>query len=191
MVVSFIKTLPYDPTFGGMYSLYEGYVLSASQKTDPPIKLIKKPLCETTRATVFTSTLQRTQQTARLLYSDTFTAHCLLNEIEFNLNLLVTKNQFEQHGSRIVRKRFVEVFVQNSLSESHLDMKIRIIKLLSFLKRQNTEHIICVSHSFFMKILQSYLESNGQTFKDPYIIKKYIIPSQPTYEYGQGFEIDI
>lgn len=64
MKVTFIKTLAYDPTFGGQHSLYDGYRLSALQKTDPPLRSadISKQIHPYSH--VYVSDFLRTKQTA-------------------------------------------------------------------------------------------------------------------------------
>jgi broad specificity phosphatase PhoE len=111
-----------------------------------------------------------------------------LCEVRFDLSKLVTREEFEKMGSELVRERFVEGFIQDTLSEKRKEILSRAERILDTI-RNSAEPLVMVSHSFFMKIIQAHCESKNLE-EDPTIIREYILRKEKTYEFGHGFVVN-
>ena len=189
------KTFKYDPTFGGLYSRYRGYALTSLQKRSPSIKKASNLVDIPSRLTnpIFCSPLKRGRETAFFVRSNKGLDIKILkelNEIKFSLKRLLTEEEYNKYGSDLVRERFIEAFVNDCLSEKRIDIKRRITRLLYKLKNLPDGYYLLVSHSFLMKILQSYVK-NKNLFKDPRILLKSFDYAKKTFNHGYGFEFNI
>ncbi len=197
MKVDVIKIGKYDPTQAGKFSKYEGYCLSTSEKIDhslteegchdlakhaPPIKEF-----------LYHSTLLRGIQTAACLPK---TENCKiiplieLREVPFALENLLSAKEFEENGSTLVRARFVEAFVDNTLLETRQQIQDRLQNILNILRISNGEATTLISHSFLMKILESMM-NDIDVFNDPNLLAQVIPSDKKTYPFGEGFSFEI
>ena len=189
--ITIIKTAAYDPTLSVRYGLYDGYCLSTLQKTQPHITVPAKPLTkQEVKGQVYCSTLTRSIETARL-HTPRPQRTSLLNEVLFDLKTLVTEAEFESQGSGLVRQRFVEAFVNDQLLDSRAAILARVKELLQFLKAQDQTHILCVSHSFFMKVLEAYIKTSDKLEAHPDVLAAFISSKKHTYPYMEGFEFKL
>lgn len=139
------------------------------------------------------SNLTRARETAeviRELFSDSSISlkpTPLLNEVRFSIKALATEEEYQKHGSDIVRKRFIDHFIADKLLESREEIAKRIQGLLKLLNTQyQNKRVLCVSHSFFMKIFKIYL-ADSNLFEDPDILKDHFNPKKKTFEFCEGF----
>lgn len=186
------KTLCYDPTFKGKYSKYQGYSKILLVDLDPSIEKITKVDLKVKFDAIYHSSLLRGRESAIAFSSTKNNLEKLdyLNEIIFDLNDLVTENQYQSMGSNIVRKRFIEAFIEDRLLEKRQKIKQRIGELISFLHNLENGSYLLVSHSFFMKILQSYLMENT-LFENPEILTSHFNFKQKTFDFGDGFNFNL
>lgn len=193
--IIFRKIFPYDPTFSGKFTRYKGYSLITLQKESPSVEKnliincpsnIKKP--------IFCSSLKRGQETAKLVSKqldiEKIEKSDLLTEIMFDLKKLLTKEEFEKFGSDLVRKRFMESFIEDQLTESRKHIRQRIDKILNKIKKLNEDNYLLISHSFFMKIVQIYQKDN-RLFDQPGLLGVYFDPNEKTFNFGEGFEFNL
>lgn len=188
--IQFRKVLKYDPTIEGTYTLYQGYSKSVKHETDPEIisiqhtKLKYKPDC------ILSSPLLRARKTAEVFATEYGISEIILHndliEIPFNLNKLVSETEFIQKGSTWVRKRFIESFISNSLEEKHASINKRIDNVLTMLYHSSESRFLLISHSFYMKIFEAYLEY-PELFKNPELIRNKFDFKRKTYSFGEGF----
>ncbi len=192
MKVIMRKIFAYDPTFKGKYSRYEGYCRSTLQQESPDINEEKysiEPLVFD--GPIFSSSLKRGYQSAEAFrehYKDKKIVKTeLLNEIKFDLKKLVSEKEFEQEGSKLVRKRFIEAFIKDDLSEKRSEIQKRMDDFMKIFSNREGATVLAISHSFFMKILEIYLKDK-KLFENPEILLKEFDPMQKTYGFGTGFE---
>lgn len=189
------KIYPYDPTFGGKYTKYEGYSLVTRQKLSPKISsTIKISLPSKVNAPVYCSTLIRARQTARIISKlsniNKIQETPELDEILFDLKSLLTKDDYDKYGSNLVRQRFIEAFIKDELLESRRSIKSRVKRLLSKLDKLSDGKYILVSHSFFMKLLQIFLK-HEDLFESPEILKDNFDYRKKTFNFGEGFRFTV
>lgn len=189
------KVFPYEPTFNGKYSRYQGYCLSALQKESPSIKTECSIMIEgIVQSPIYCSSLKRGQETAacfgkKMGVTKIFqTPH--LNEVLFDLKNLVSEEEYRSLGSNLVRKQFIQAFIEDRLLESRSNLEKRINFLFEDLNKLKGGNYLLISHSFFMKILQVYLK-DGQLFNHPEILKVNFDYQQKTFEFGEGFEFNL
>jgi hypothetical protein len=185
------KTFRYDPTVNGKYSKYDGYYLIGKQEVDPEIVAAPQLKKFNETQVVFCSKLKRGIETALKISKDkNVIVLPELNEVRFDLGTLVNINEYDKYGSYLVRKRFINAFIENNLLETREDIEIRIEKLFKLLKNFPDGNYLMISHSFIMKILQIYIKDRN-LFKKPEMIRKYFDVNNRTYEFGTGFEFNL
>jgi hypothetical protein len=190
------KIFPYDPTYGGKYSKYNGYCLSASNKTDPHI--IGKADIKIERRDnlhILSSPLQRAKDTAEALAEELHIADIAylaeLSEIPFDMKQMLSNDEYERFGSNLVRERFIEAFFSDTLSEKRNTLQKRIKKLIANLSRLPNGNYVIVSHSFFLKLVQIYLTVGDLIFEQPKLVEEYIDPTEKTFDNGKGFDFSL
>jgi broad specificity phosphatase PhoE len=107
-----------------------------------------------------------------------------LDEILFDSGLLCTEKEYTRFGSNIIRKRFLDFFVNDNLTETLEQIKSRIDNLekdLNVLDRKY-KNILCISHTFFIKLVLIY-KKNRNLFSEPHIIKNNINPNKRIMEF--------
>ncbi|MEK7497973.1 MAG: histidine phosphatase family protein, partial [Patescibacteria group bacterium] len=181
------KTFKYNPCHSGLPK-YESYEAVTRQTYSPEIIMPEKH--EKFDLPTFCSSLIRCVQTAKATSCGKTVELDDLREIKFSLHDLVSKKEFETDGSVLVRKRFIEAFIKDTLLESRTQTKKRMDSLLKKLKNLPDRDYLLVSHSFYMKILQGYL-CDKELFRKPRLLRKYFDPLVKTFENGEGFEFDV
>lgn len=187
------KTFPYDPTLSGKHKKYEGYRLIASQKTDPELIELLDINPDAVPDLILSSPLKRAVQTANFFSKQKNTPMIImddLREVQFDLKNLVSEVEFNKHGSNLVRQRFINSFIEDDLIDSRQQLQNRLNKTLDFIKKCERDKILIVSHSFLLKILETYL-NDSFLFERPKIIKSYFDTTQKTYEFGEGYNFCI
>ncbi len=198
MAIEVVKIGRYDPTLNGRYSRYEGYALSASNKTDPSLTPEARQDLHTKRSklkgqVIFHSPRLRAIETAAILAGSAPNKpqreEPSLTEIPFNMRHLVTQQEYESAGSNLVRERFVDAFVDDALLETRMSILQRAQYLLGMLAGLEYDVVTLVSHSFFMKVLEATVQGLPLE-KDPEILRTLINPTQKTYPFGEGFTFE-
>lgn len=182
------KIFPYDPTFGDTFSKYKGYREITKQKMDPGI-IDNVERHSTIAEVTYCSSLRRAVESAKK-YNNVYHTTSDLKEVLFDLSDLITENDFVSYGSKLVRQRFIERFITNSLLESRESIFLRIESLQKLLTNTESKTILLVSHSFFMKILEAFFTTQCKIVDHPELIKNFILPDQKTYEFGKGFDFN-
>lgn len=194
VTLNFRKILEYDPTFNGKFSKYEGYNVTTLQQENPDILLNQKNILDIPQnitLPVFSSPLIRAMGTASKYYhANNIITLEDLSEIKFSLHSLLSESEYKNSGSTLVRERFVEAFISDSLIEKRLEIKSRMDILLNKFSLFKEGNYLLISHSFFMKVFQVYLE-NKNLFEDPSILKTRINPTRRLFEFGKGFEFSL
>lgn len=181
--VFFRKNLEYDPTFKGKFSRYEGFLKISVKDFDPEI-LPGQKLLGRKKTNSFCSTALRSRQSVV-----NGTELNILDEIRFNLGNLLTRDEYGAGGSNLVRERFLLFFEKDLLDESRINVQDRLNKLLRFIEDLPNGKYLFVSHSFVMKIFETYLKEPG-LFEKPEKLRGYLNPQNKTYNFGEGFEYE-
>lgn len=187
MKISFIKIAQYGSAVP-ITRKYTFYAQATKQVSDPDIDL---PISYHPRyqrgqyMTVFSSPLRRGLSSASYL-AQHVVALDQLREVRFDLTQLVTKQEYMLYGSNLVRGRFVKAFIADTLLEKRQMIIGRVRKLLLYLYSLHTNEIVCVSHSFFMKIIEAHTKG-CDLLQYPEKIADFIQPNTKTYPFGEGF----
>lgn len=189
--IFFRKVFPYDPTFGGKFSRYEGYSLITLQKDSPGVSEVI-PLKLKIGVPILASPLKRARETAvqvaKELSINKIEYLPCLSEVRFDLGSLVSESEFLKDGSNLVRKRFVEEFIKDNLSEKREDIKKRVQELEQMVNNLPQGNYLVIGHSFYMKILESYFKHKN-LFEEPEVLALGFDCSKKTYDFGKGFEV--
>ncbi|RJR28212.1 hypothetical protein C4564_05930 [Candidatus Microgenomates bacterium] len=193
-MIYFRKILEYDPTFEGKYDEYDGYSKITLQKLDPEIIVnqhYKLDLPKNVSQPIFCSPLTRAKQTAQKHFKlDGIEVLEDLQEIKFDMHKLLSKQEYKIEKSNLVRKRFIEAFINDELSESSQTIQRRLDSVLSKVSHLEPGNYLVISHSFFLKILQCYL-AEKDLFKKPALLKVRFNPNKKTFDFGSGFELEL
>jgi hypothetical protein len=185
--MQFQKILSYD-VYGQDPSRRFDYVCSLlDQSIDPP-SLESSQLTAGQRAVFISPRLRAIS----CLNSETATEVTIvpaLNEIPFDLRLGCTAEEFAAKGSVVVRQTFIKLFVEDKLNISHHDLKNEFDYLLS-LSEQNKD-ALAVSHTFRLKLLETYLKTNQKLFAEPTLIHNYLNPTVHFAHFGSFIDIYI
>lgn len=187
MRIYFRKTFEYNPIHSGL-SKYESYEAITRQTRSPDIVDLKSS--EHFSLRTYCSSLKRCQHTAEILSSGKITALNELREIKFSLRNLVTSKEFEKYGPSLVRERFIQGFINDSLLEKRENIQKRIKRVIKIVSLGNNNKLI-VSHSFTMKMFEAYLKEGLDIFEGPNLISKVIHVQTETYGFGKGFVVEI
>ncbi len=193
--ITVLKIFPYDPTFHQKYDRYDGYALSTLQFEAPQVtEDLQLHFRKDFNQPIICSNLLRSKQTAQKI-ADRLGSYNIeslktINEVKFDLNKLLSKKEFNKSGSNLVRKRFINCFIEDNLTEKRENIKKRIHSLLSYLETLPDGNYLVISHSFFMKILETYL-THKNLFEKPEILKQTLNYHNKTYNFGEGFSFTL
>ena len=184
------KTFKYSPIEDGK-SKYESYNSITLQINSPPI-IEKNAIIKTFPIEfIYCSDLLRAKQSADVYAKVTHckvTSESFFREVRFSLKALVTAEEYNTYGSVLVRQRFVDGFINDTLAEKRTEIVSRILEIEHLIKNCDYKNILIVSHSFFMKLFEAYSKDKIKIFSDPQKLRTYILPTKKTYEFGEGFK---
>jgi hypothetical protein len=180
------KNLVYDPTSGGKYSYYEGYCRVTEGTEDPGILPLQELISLDNARRVFCSPAKRARESVGGKYE----VMGDLGEVKFMLSKLVSKMEYNLSGSVVVRQKFLEMFIRDTLGEQRTEIKRRVCSLMSRLGKLPRGRYLLISHSFLMKILEAYI-FHKDLFENPGKLSGYLNPKIRTYNFGEGFEFEI
>lgn len=192
----FRKICAYNPTLNGKTTRFDGYNQITKGLVDPSIEPLKAELAESldVSSPIFASSLQRGRDSAQLWSKKLGIEQIYylneLAEIKFILEDLLTEEEYNLHGSPLVRERFVSAFIQDKLPESRQQIERSVKSVFESVLAQSTGEYLLISHSFKMKIIEAYIHEKG-LFSNPELLKDFIKPQEKTYPFTQGFEVKI
>jgi len=111
-----------------------------------------------------------------------------LREIHFSLQSLCSYEEWKKERSIIVRRRFKEAFIADTLLLSRATIEQEVQNVLR-LVGSHAEAVV-VSHSFRLKLIEATIKTRGEIFRDPKLIHEWIRDDHKTYDWGEGFEVD-
>lgn len=141
---------------------------------------------------VFCSTLKRAEQCIARNRKIKIIKVGELYEIPFNLEKNCTKIRFNKEGSVVVRRVFKKLFIKDQLMKSRKLIFSEIKNLILLIKKSYpNEKVVVISHSFRLKCIQAYLETDGQIERYPRLINNYIKDNEKTFDFGEEFSVEI
>lgn len=171
-----------------MVDIFEYLAGVTAQRIDPPTLEPCRFLVDD--GIVLCSPLRRASECLRLIDG----ANCMqideLKEIPFDLQGLCTKKEWDKEKSIIVRRKFKEAFIADTLliPREQIFEEIRsVLRKCEILQMNGT--VTVLSHSFRLKLIEGYIKSNGKIVSSPEVIHDFISDNQKTYDFGGGFEI--
>ncbi|HAE36250.1 TPA: hypothetical protein DCX66_04020 [Candidatus Nomurabacteria bacterium] len=185
MKIYFLKTAQYDLR-KNKNDRYDYLCDLGLQKIDP-LPLHINSLTPMTKY-VINSTLKRVALSFQNSSGSIFVPSDNLREVIFDMSTMCTKQEFNKLGSSIVREKFIELFINDTLPQKRLFLFDQIRSTLEQIKLINCEEITIVSHSFKLKLFEAYLKTNGQIESHPELIRNYIYIDKKTFNFNEGFE---
>ncbi len=190
-MITFIKILDYKrPTGDVSQEAFNSLANSTLHKVDPE-SLAPNGL-QYTKKIIVTSPLKRAEECVEINSTNTYIVIDELKEIIFDLKKLVSFEEWSEKGSPLVRKRFLEAFVEDTLSESRgkilEDTKNILRSILLYTKIFNKE-ILIISHSFRLIIIEAFIKSKGSLERDPKLLGNFLKEEKKTYDFGKGFSV--
>ena len=200
--VQFIRhSMPADPYTDYSKLTFDQICDLATEKFTPDIhpnseKLIKEKLdaAEIGKVEViFCSNSKRTIQTAELI-CEVFSLDVevipttLLMEVHFDPSKQMTLKEYEEKGLQLIRERLFEGMEKGKGADSIKETFVRIKELEHFLKNLSQKNVLCVTHSFYMRLLRLYL-LEGIT--NPEIVTSDKLLHTIDHTYVEGFEFEV
>lgn len=187
------------------YDLYDSFDLVSKGIVPAPlapevIKTIKSfPFCFDTKyiEKIYTAEKGQTLETAKLLHSHIFKKAkilpiYLLNGVRFSMKQLISKREFNdlpfELALKKTRRNFIINLYKGKLIESFQSVNNRINQLLVLLEKEGAG-TICISHSFYMKLVEIYI-SDVNNFKDQKKLMIAFDPEKKPYKPLTGFRLD-
>jgi hypothetical protein len=176
----FQKILSYD-VYGPHQEGRFKYVCNLLNQTVDPCTLEPKMLTAHSKD-VFISPRRRALSCLNQATAPSVTVVPALNEIPFDLERVCTSADFELNGSVAVRSAFLELFTNNQLALNHKTLQDECEHLLT-ISKDNPE-ALAISHTFRLRILETYLKTNRQLFDEPALLQKHLNPKEHWADFG-------
>lgn len=185
MKIKIIKILKYDLKTTSRGKIYDYLCSITSQEINPTT--LEKNAMKLKEPVILSSSLNRAVDCIQR--KDTLILN-LLNEIPFELSQLCTQEEWFNQGSLIVRKRFKEAFINDTLLiKRHLIFE-QIEDLINICKKLDSE-IAVVSHSFRIKLIEAYIKTKGKIKDEPDLIEGFIFDNQKTLDFGCSIILEL
>lgn len=115
----------------------------------------------------------------------------LLDEIYFDISADCSKEQYDRFGSNKIREVFVMKFIQDTLMEKRVEILQRINNLKNEVLQINQEYknILCISHTFFIKMFQLQIINPELFLNSPNLLKSYIGPEKKIMDFFEIVDI--
>lgn len=183
-MITFVKTLSY-PTLPNRGDAF-GYVTHLlRQEIDPPSDAHACIFIPCGRSVLY-SPSRRVAETISCLSGIRESSESL-REIAFDVSRFIDERVWRSKGSAAVRDAFKEAFVTDTLIQKRSVLFTEIDMLL---KRIRDEHIdVVVSHSFRLKLIETYIRTKGKIVEHPDLIHRYLLSDQKTYPFGGSFSV--
>lgn len=132
---------------------------------------------------VATSPRQRAVDCIKISSAKSITEMSALNEIPFSLKNFCSEAEFLKNDSSAVRRSFITAFESDQLLISHSQLQKELDDIL--LLKHTSPHLLCISHTFRMKLIGTYNLVGAELFSKPSIIGKYLDPNKHLYNFGE------
>lgn len=186
-MIKFVKVLEYELRPNGKESkdVYNYIAVVTSQEIDPPS--LKNGELVLDASVVLHSTLKRAVDCIRKIPTTEYLAMDELREIPFDFRQMCDEQEWNEHGSVIVRRKFKEMFIADTLLVKRKQIFDDIREVSNECERRGKQDIAIVSHSFRMKIIEAFIETAGEIENNPKLIEGFIQDTEKTYDFGGGF----
>jgi hypothetical protein len=111
-----------------------------------------------------------------------------LSEIPFDLEMFCSREEWEDKKSVVVRKYFKEAFIDDNLLISRKKLEKQTKKVIKI--AQENPRSTLVSHTFRLTIIRAHHDTNGNIFKKPNLIGRYIFDEKTIMKFGEEFILD-
>jgi broad specificity phosphatase PhoE len=130
---------------------------------------------------IMVSESKRTLETALVINKNVriIRTSCL-NEILFDVNGLVSENEFGEKCVESVREALFGALLENTNLESLEMIYGRLEQLDNLIRESENEKIVCVTHGFFMRFIQLYFMNNIRIF-DQITMQDILSVKNPDY----------
>lgn len=140
---------------------------------------------------ILCSQSRRTEQTTRMIPKLTGKRMEIektdnLSEIFFDPAVLTNDKEFTQHGLVTIRKSLFRGMKNGDGAETLEEVLIRAQKLKDELTKLPYDNILCITHSFYMRVLRLFFLENLKNSRNISIEKLY---NTLDHNYLEGFEI--
>jgi len=105
-----------------------------------------------------------------------------LNEIPFDLMRYCSAEEFADKGSTAVREAFLHLFVTNQLAISHKKLQTEFEHILAL--SHEYPDALAISHTFRLRLLQTYLKTDQDLFADPKQVYNHLDPTEHWLSFG-------
>lgn len=110
-----------------------------------------------------------------------------LREVAFSLEQLCTPTEWFRGRSVIIRQRFKQAFIADTLRAPRAELEREIRSVLKSLTGVASAAV--VTHSFRLSLFEGYVESEGRLFQEPERIHEWIHDERERYNWGTGFNV--
>lgn len=187
MKIKLTKILLYDLYPANTADLFE-YICGVLKQNINPHTLKPKGIV-TKKHNILCSPLSRAKECVKILPDAKVKYIPELSEIPFDFNFFCPKEEWLEKKSESVRKYFKEAFIADELLISRKNIEKQIIKISQILRGNPDSEII--SHTFRLTLIRAYFETNGEIFKKPNFIHRYILDKKRILNFGESFEVEI
>lgn len=183
--VQFIKIGPYE-TQPANTDIFDYITELCAQRINPPS--IKPQGLVVKADHVFHSPLRRAVESFLLKDNALYFPLQELKEIPFEFGALCTRQEWYKYGSSSVRRTFKQGFISDALLIPRSTILNEVELVIESCRQVVLEKTVSViSHSFRLKVIQAYLETNGRIVRNPESINEFIKDEERTFDFGQGF----
>ncbi len=186
-MISFTKILKYElyPKQLSQAETFRYITDILTQTKDPASTATQK--ITFTKGTVFSSPLRRAQESIKIEGDAKNQILPELREIPFDITKDCSEIEWEQKGSTLIRILFKKLFIEDRLLISRQKIFDEIRTVLTKCLAQKKQDITIISHSFRLKIIETYIKTKGELEKNPELIHQYLFDDKKTFGFGEGF----
>jgi len=186
MSIQCIKILGYNlrPTHDPM-SNFAFICKVLNQSIDPPTQ--HYDTLEIRNGIILCSPLARARQCLKYSPDGIVAYPRELVEIPFDLAACCTIEEWLEKGSIVVRKKFKEAFIGNTLLISRQEIMQQAKKIFAECRQCGATTI--VSHTFRLILLKAIYETNGKIIDKPKLIHNYIDDQKRILDFGETFNL--
>lgn len=196
--IYFIRSAPYKYQADGM-TLYQSFNAVIKKEIQP--KLLpggKEYLTSVVPQELFAVQSAYTSEDPRCIETAKFFASQIvvtpfLQDLNYEMENFMSEKDFQHEGKPNVTKArmaLIQALVEDRLQDSFGSLLHRITNVLDLLQADKATAIACVSHGFFIKLIEIYLR-HPEIEHDPKSFLKYYTGSQEAFGFCEGFVVTV
>lgn len=118
---------------------------------------------------IYTSKINRTKETAKILWYNNFIEIKELNEIIFDINKLINFEEYKQFWLGVVREKlWKNLFLKKDWVENIKNLEIRLEKITEIIRNNNKKNILFISHWFLIILIYIKIFKNKSLLEISY-----------------------